>query len=80
MDITVHYEWDPPVGGGPEAIVDYYNVTITPTPLSNLTSNLVYSTSWNVTLKYNVQYTTSTTSLNCAGESFPIVHTFLFCM
>ena len=80
MDVTVHYEWDPPMGSGPEAIIDYYNIMITPEPVLNYTSNVIDSTSSNVTLDYNVQYTISVTSVNCAGKSLSTVHVLKFGM
>ncbi len=62
------FEWDPPPGSGPEAIVDNYTITITPAPVSHPISNAVAS-SLNVTLDYNVIYTATVTAVNCAGDS-----------
>ncbi len=63
------FEWDSPGGSGPEAIVDNYTITVNPTPVSRPISNVVLSSPWNVTLSYNVIYTTTITAVNCAGES-----------
>ena len=66
---TVTFDWDPPQGVGPEVIVDYYRIIISPAPLSRTTINLVESSPWNVTLDYNTVYTAYIIATNCAGES-----------
>ncbi len=63
------FEWDPPPGSGPEAIVDHHTITITPAPVSHPISNVVLASPWNVTLSYNIIYTATITAVNCAGES-----------
>ena len=63
------FNWDPPPGSGPEAIVDNYNITITPAPVSHSSYNVVTAPPWNVTLNYNVIYTATVTASNCAGDS-----------
>ncbi len=63
------FEWDPPLGIGPEAIVDNYTITITPEPVSHPISNEVLASPWNVTLNYNVIYTATITAVNCNGDS-----------
>ena len=68
-NITVLFEWDPPQGLGPEEVVDYYRITISPAPLSHPSINSVNSSVWNVTLAYNTPYTANITAVNCAGES-----------
>ena len=68
---TITFEWDPPPGSGPEAIVDYYSIIVTPRPLSHPILNIVFSTLWNVTLNYNIEHTAIITAVNCAGESSP---------
>ena len=68
-NITVTFEWDPPQGLGPEVVVDYYRITISPAPLSHPSINSVNSSVWNVTLNYNAPYTANITAVNCAGES-----------
>ena len=70
---TIAFQWDPPQGTGPEAIVDSYDILITPTPLSHPSFNLLMSTAWNVTLSYNVEYTIYISAVNCAGESSPAI-------
>ena len=72
---TITFEWDPPQGRGPEAIVDYYSILVTPRPLSHPPSNIVYFTPWNVTLDYNIVHTATITAVNCAGESNPFILT-----
>ena len=72
---TITFKWDPPPGVGPEAIVDYYPIIVTPRPLSHPVSNRVYSTPWIVTLDYNIVFTATITAVNCAGESSPFVLT-----
>ena len=67
-NITVLFEWDEPQGSGPETIVDDYIIDITPSPLSPY-SLIVQNSPLNVTLRYNVDYTTTITAVNCAGES-----------
>ena len=66
---TVTFEWDPPQGMGPEVIVDYYWIFISPRPLSHPISNFVYSSPWNVTVDYNTIYSANITAVNCAGQS-----------
>ncbi len=69
------FEWDPPNGSGPEAVVENYIISILPMPASHPISNVVDFTSWNVTLDYNVIYNATITALNCVGESIPNVLT-----
>ncbi len=69
MDSTVMFEWDPPPGNGPEAIVDNYTIIISPAPISHPASNVVRASPWNVTLDYNVMYTATIIAMNCAGGS-----------
>ena len=70
---TIQLEWDPPYGVGPERVVDVYLIEISPGPLSHPASNFVSSSPWNVTIEYNVEYLTTITAINCAGESDPFV-------
>ena len=72
---TITFEWDPPQGSGPEAIVDYYLIVVTLRPLSHPVSNKVYSIPWSVTLEYNIEHTAVITAVNCAGESSPFILT-----
>ena len=58
---------------GQEVSIDFYNISITPRPLSHPIFNTVYSTSWNVTLRYNVEYIATITAVNYAGESNTVV-------
>ncbi len=75
VDAAVMFEWDPPKGSGPESVVENYTISILPMPVSHPISNVVNSTSWNVTLAYNMIYNATITALNCAGESEPVVLT-----
>ena len=68
-NITVMFEWDGPQGSGPEAIVDDYIITITPSPLSPSAITVVGNSPSNVTLRFNVIYIATITAVNCAGES-----------
>ena len=70
---TVTFEWDEPRGIGPELIVDYYLISITPQPRSHPIINNVSSSPWNVTLDFNVAYITTITAVNCAGQSMTLV-------
>lgn len=70
LNVTVTFEWDPPQDKGPETI---YLISIYPRPLSHPINNTVYSTSWNATIAYNLDYTAIITAVNCAGESDPFV-------
>ncbi len=69
IDNTVTFEWDPPPGIGPEAIVDNYTISIIPKPLSHPILSVGLSSPWNVTLDYNVNYRATIVAVNCAGES-----------
>ena len=66
-----YYGWDIPSGAGPKAIVDHYNISISPDPLSHPGLNVVNSPTWNVTLRYNEEYTAVIIAENCAGKSPP---------
>ena len=68
-DTTITFKWDPPQGVGPEAIVDYYVIAISPAPLSHPILNNVSSSPWNVTVAYNTGYSVNITAVNCAGRS-----------
>ena len=71
--------WDPPHGSGPEAIIHYYKIVITPEPLSHPNPIIVYATSWNVTVEFNVQYSVTLITVNCEGESNPLaLNTYIF--
>ena len=66
---TITFEWDPPQGMGPEVIVDYYLIFISPAPLSHPILNNVSSSPWDVTVNYNTLYSVNITAFNCAGQS-----------
>ena len=60
-------EWMPPQGSGLDVIIDHYEITIVPTPLSHPTFNNITTSFWNVTLDFNVPYDITVTPVNCAG-------------
>ena len=68
-NITITLEWNPPLGSGQEAVVNHYEILVTPRPLSHPTFNTIFATSWNVTMKYNVEYTAIISAVNCVGKS-----------
>ena len=70
LDTIVTFQWNPPQGSGPETVVDSYKISITPRPVSHPVLNVVsYTTSWNVTLYLNVEYSVTIIAVNCAGDS-----------
>ncbi len=70
MDILVLFEWDPPSGSGPEAVVESYTVIIRPAPEFHPSINTGLSLPFiYVTLNYSVIYSASVHSINCIGES-----------
>ena len=70
METEVTLDWDSPQGTGPEAIVDNYTISISPTPLFQ---QEVLIQMFNVTLAHNVLYTINLTAMNCAGVSEPAI-------
>ena len=52
-------------------VVDYYLLSVFPTPLSQPTTANVSGTllSWDVTVEYNRNYSANITAVNCAGDS-----------
>ena len=72
MATTLVFEWDPPQGSGPAAIIDYYVISILPRTLSPLNENVVQTLQtppWNVTLSHNTAYSINISAVNCAGVS-----------
>ena len=68
LNITLILEWNPPQGSGPDVIIDHYEITIVPTPLSHPTSNTVTALIWNVTVEYSLLYDITVTPVNCHGS------------
>ena len=70
-NVTVTFEWDPPQEEGPAVVVDYYLLSVSPSPLSQpVTANVSGSLlSWDVTIEYNRLYSANITAVNCAGDS-----------
>ena len=71
LETTINLDWDPAQGSGPEAVVDYYVISISPAPPYQPSINMESSPPWNVTLAHNQLYTGNITAINCAGESMP---------
>ena len=69
---TVTLDWNPPVGSGPEFLIDNYTISISPDPPFQPAISSPLLPPWNVTLDHNRVYTINITSLNCAGESVPV--------
>ncbi len=69
-ETIITLDWDPPQGIGPEAIVDNYTISISPTPPDQPAIDQD-SRPWNVTLGHTQLYTINATAINCAGESEP---------
>ena len=69
-DIEVYFEWDNPLGNGPEFIVENYTLQINSSRGLH-TVREVYSTISSFTLEYNMQYRVGIMSVNCVGESTP---------
>ena len=79
-NITITFQWHPPQGSGPTGVVNSYEISIMPRPLSHPSSNAISSLSWNVTLNYNVEYTATITAENCIEMSRPVMlHNITFC-
>ena len=66
LNLTVSFGWDEPQSLGAETVVEFYEIYISYLPIY-----VVSSSSWNVTLNYNVIYNATTTAVNCAGRSSP---------
>lgn len=77
-DITIFFEWEPPVGRGPEYLIEYYELSVTSTNDSAIAFSVVSYTFWNVTLNYNLDYEASVVSVNCAGRSEPVELTTVY--
>lgn len=73
MYINVYFEWMPPVGQGPAFVVEYYQLSVESNS-SYYTTDVATSRS-NTSLEYNVNFTVSVISVNCAGQSKHLVLT-----
>lgn len=72
---TLSFYWDyPPQGIGPETVVENYTISISSSPLFNLSTYVVQSPPWNVTLAHNEIHSINITAVNCIGDS----GTFIF--
>ena len=72
-NMTITFNWNPQGGFGPETVVDNYRLDVSPAPLSDPASFIVYSSPQNVTIEYNRVYTANVTAINCVGESKPLI-------
>ncbi len=64
--VSVTVQWDLPTDNGGRDDLTY---TVTVTPLTQLFATVLTSTSVTVTAQYNVDYTVSIVTTNCAGSS-----------
>ncbi len=64
--VSVTVEWDPPTDNGCRDDLTY---TVTVSPPTQLFATVLTFTSVNVTAQYNVDYTVSIMTTNCAGNS-----------
>jgi hypothetical protein len=77
QDVNVHFEWELPVGVGPEFEVERYEYSMESEAGLNYSSNASNS-SMDVLLAYNVNYTASIQAVNCVGKSGILSVTNLF--
>ena len=73
QNIIVSIEWRRPVGVGPEYFIQSFVIYIESETGLFSRSDTVTSTSWDVTLNYDTNYTVSVISVNCAGISDMII-------
>ncbi len=66
-------QWDPPTETGGSDDITYI---LTISPLAQLSATVLTSTSVTVTAQYNVGYTLSVITLNCAGNSTTAEYNF----
>ena len=64
--VSVTVQWDPPTHNGGRDDLTY---TVTISPPTQLSDTILTSTSVTVTAQYNVDYTVSIVTTNCAGNS-----------
>ena len=64
--VSVTVEWDPPTDNGGRDDLTY---TVTVSPPTQLSATVLTSTSVILTAQYNVDYTVSIVTTNCAGNS-----------
>ena len=64
--VNVSVQWDPPTDNGGRDDLTY---TVTVSPPTQLSATVLTSTSVTVTAQYNVDYTVSIVTTNCAGNS-----------
>lgn len=73
--ISVTITWEEAVGIGPEYVIDYYSITVTPPTIDGNSSfevTLQASLSISIKLTYNVEHIVDFFAVNCVGLSEPI--------
>ena len=73
IEVIGTLDWDPPQGSGLEAIVDYYILFFSPSPIHQLAKINLPSGPQRVILSHNVQYNINLTAVNCLGQSEPFI-------
>ena len=74
--VSVTVQWDPPTDNGGRDDLTY---TVTVSPPTKLSATVLTSTSVTVTAEYNVDYTVSIVTTNCAGSSTTGQYNFTIC-
>ena len=77
FDFSATLQWNSPLPGGAQSVIDNYTVVITPgvqTPISFVLD----SPTLLVTLQYNIENVISITAINCVGRSLPFVSTIQY--
>ena len=72
-EVSVSVQWNPPTENGGRDDLTY---TVTISPLAQLSTTVLTSTSVTVTAQYNVDYTVSVVATNCAGNSTTAEYSF----
>ena len=72
FNISVNFEWERPLGKGPEYSIESYAIHITSERGLHVIENIYESTISNLSLEYNVQYRAYIVSINCVGKSTPL--------
>ena len=72
-EVSVSVQWNPPIENGGRDDLTY---TVTISPLAQLSTTVLTSTSVTVTSQYNVDYIVSVVATNCAGSSTTAEHNF----
>ena len=73
-EVSVSVQWDSPTETGSRDDLTY---TVTVSPPAQLSATVLTSTSVTVTAQYNVDYTVSVVTTNCAGNSTTAEYSFM---